>query len=171
MLKCCVCLFCSPNSSTVVLASFCSASADFFHSNFGHPPNMVTCIHPGPKFKAVAVCLNRGCAPSGRVSWGEIRSWVLFWAHGKNPAIDLGSEPRTVWILASHSYHSKPLGHQRRERQATRAALPRGLPSLLFWPIMLKDTVFSQSTHHAQNIFVIVQPKFGVSIFVAVLYS
>ena len=132
MLKCCVCLFCSPNSSTVVLASFCSASADFFHSNFGHPPNMVTCVHPGPKFKAVAVCLNRGCAPSGRVSWGEIRSWVLFWAHGKNPAIDLGSEPRTVWILASHSYHSKPLGHQRRERQATRAALPRGLPSLFF---------------------------------------
>ena len=67
-------MFCSPKSSTVVLASFCSAPANVFFSNFGLPPNKMTCVHPGPKFKAVAVCLNRGsCAPSGRMSWGEIK--------------------------------------------------------------------------------------------------
>ena len=69
-------LLCSPNSSTVVLASFCRASYDFPLSNLGHPPNMVTWVRPSPKLKAVAVCHNRGCAPSGRVSWGEIRSGI-----------------------------------------------------------------------------------------------
>ena len=70
------CVFCSPKSSTVVLATFCRASSDFPHSHLGHPPNMVTCVCPGPKLKAVAVCHIRDCAPSGRVSWGEGESWV-----------------------------------------------------------------------------------------------
>ena len=69
-------LLCSPNSSTVVLASFCRASYDFPLSNLGHPPNMVTWVRPSPKLKAVAVCHNRGCAPSGRVSWVEIWSGI-----------------------------------------------------------------------------------------------
>ena len=65
-------VFCSPNSNTVVLASFCTAASVFPHSHFGHPPNMVTRVCPGPKRKAVAVCHIRGCASPGRVSWGEI---------------------------------------------------------------------------------------------------
>ena len=70
-----LCVFYSPKSSTVVLASFCWVSSDFPHSHFGHPPNMVTCVRPGPKRKAVAVWYIRGSAPSGRVSWGEGESW------------------------------------------------------------------------------------------------
>ena len=61
-------VFYSPNSSTVVSASFGRASSDFLHSHFGHPPNMVTCVRPGPKLKAVTVCDSRGCAPLGRVT-------------------------------------------------------------------------------------------------------
>ena len=68
------CVFCSPKSSTVVLACFCRVLCDFPLSHFGHPPNMVTCVRPGPKLKAVAVWYIRGCARSGRVSWGEIWS-------------------------------------------------------------------------------------------------
>ena len=49
-MKCCVC-FCSPNSSTVVMASFGKPSCDFPLSYFGHPPNMVTCVRPGPKLE------------------------------------------------------------------------------------------------------------------------
>ena len=71
-----LCVFCLPKSSTVVLASFCRASSDFPLSHLVHPPNMVTWVHPGPKLKAVAVWYIRGCAPSGRVSWGEGESWV-----------------------------------------------------------------------------------------------
>ena len=71
-----LCVFCSPKSSTVVLDSFCWASCDFPLSHFGHPPNMVTCVCPGPKLKAVAVCHTRDCAPSGRVSWRDIQSWI-----------------------------------------------------------------------------------------------
>ena len=71
-----LCVFYSPKSSTVVLASFCWALSDFSLFQFGDPPNMVTWVHPGPKLKAVAVCDIRGCAPSGRVSWGEGESWV-----------------------------------------------------------------------------------------------
>ena len=69
-------VFCSPKSSTVVLASFCWALSDFPLSHFGHPPNMVTWVHPGPKLKAVAEWYIWGCAPSERVSWGEGESWV-----------------------------------------------------------------------------------------------
>ena len=69
------CVFCSPKSSTVVLACFCRVVCDFPLSHFGHPPNMVTCVRLGPKLKAVAVWYIRGCARSGRVSWGEIWSW------------------------------------------------------------------------------------------------
>ena len=69
------CVFCSPKSSTVVLACFCRVLCDFPLSHFGHPPNMVTCVRPGPKLKAVAVWYIRGCACSGRVSWEEIWSW------------------------------------------------------------------------------------------------
>ena len=69
-------MFGSPKSSTVVLASFGKPSCDFPTSNLGHPPNMATCVHPGPKLKAVAVCHIRDCASSGRMSWGEIQSWV-----------------------------------------------------------------------------------------------
>ena len=71
-----LCVFCSPKSSTVVLASFCRVLCKFPLSHFGHPPNMVTWVHPGPKLKAVAVWYIRGCAPSGRVSWEEGESWV-----------------------------------------------------------------------------------------------
>ena len=75
-LKSVLCVFCSPKSSTVVLASFGRASNDFPFSNFKVPPNMMTCFCPGSKLKAVAVCHRRGCTFPGRVSWGEIRRWV-----------------------------------------------------------------------------------------------
>ena len=42
-------MFCSPNSNTVVLASFCRAASVFPLSHFGHPPNMVAWVHPGHK--------------------------------------------------------------------------------------------------------------------------
>ena len=58
-----VCI-CSPNSSTVVLASFCCSYPDFPHCQFGHPPNMMTRVHPGSKLMAVVVCLNRLCVAS-----------------------------------------------------------------------------------------------------------
>ena len=67
---------CSPNSSIAVLARFCWSCSDFFHCHFGHPPNMMTFVHPGLKLRAIAVCLNRVCAPSGRVSWRMGRSWL-----------------------------------------------------------------------------------------------
>ena len=69
-------IFNSPKSSTVVSDSFDCASSDFPISHFGHPPNMVTCVRPRPKLKAVTVCPQRGFASSGRVSWGEGRNWL-----------------------------------------------------------------------------------------------
>ena len=68
--------FYSPNSNTEVSASFGCTSSDSPLSKFGHPPNMVTCVHPGPKLKAVTVWHICGCAPSGRASWGEGRNWL-----------------------------------------------------------------------------------------------
>ena len=67
---------CSPNSSIAVLARFCWSCSDFSHCHFGHPPNMMTFVHPGLKLKAIVVCLNRVCAPSGRVSWRMGRNWL-----------------------------------------------------------------------------------------------
>lgn len=67
------CAFHPPNSSKVVSASFAWASLEVLLSHFGLPPNMVTCVRPGPKLKAVTVCRKRGCAPSGCGSWGEGR--------------------------------------------------------------------------------------------------
>ena len=64
-----ICVLCLPNSSTVDLASFGRASADFPLSHFRHPPNMVTCVHSGSKLMAVAVCHTWGCAPLGKGSW------------------------------------------------------------------------------------------------------
>ena len=69
-------LLCSPNSSIAVLASFCCSNSDFSHCHFGHPPNMMTFVRPGSKFKAITVCLNRVCPPSGRVSWRMWRNWL-----------------------------------------------------------------------------------------------
>ena len=106
MLKCHVYVFCSPKSSTAVLASFCWASSDFPLSHFGLPPNMVTCVHPGSKLKAVVVCHRRDCASPRRVSWGEIRTLVLFWAHGKNSGIELESEPQDLAEEGMTSYKS-----------------------------------------------------------------
>ena len=35
---------------------------------------MLTCVHPGPKLKAAAVCLNRDCTFPWNVSWREEKS-------------------------------------------------------------------------------------------------
>ena len=35
----------------------------------GVPPNVVASVSPGPRLKAVMVCLHRGCTSSGRGIW------------------------------------------------------------------------------------------------------
>ena len=86
----------SPNSATAVLASFCWAASDLPLSHFRVPPNVMTCVCPSPKLKAVAVCHIRGCPPSGRLSWG---SESIVWQHNYVTFFDLKSPLLKFLIL------------------------------------------------------------------------
>jgi len=79
------CVLYSPNSITVVSASFRWASSDFprWYSHFGEPPNLVTWIRPGHIIQAVRVWPKHGRVPSGRVSWGEGRQLTDSSIHAK----------------------------------------------------------------------------------------
>ena len=86
------CVLHSPNSITVVSASFRWTSSDLprWYSHFGEPPNLVAWVRPGHILQAVRVWPKHGRVPSGRVSWGEGRqltdgfkfnSWYMLWAN------------------------------------------------------------------------------------------
>ena len=77
-------VFYSPNSITVVSASFCLASSGWPYTYLGHPPNVVVWTRPGHILQAVRVCPHLGSVPSGKVSWGEEKQLTDQWMQLQN---------------------------------------------------------------------------------------